>query len=122
VAYCTGTLAEPTLRVLDVRSGTPRRLGRGVHPAWLPGGQRLIYARPAGVERRGRRGNVTGAELVLHDLEAERTQRLTDTAAYAEMQPVVAPDGLAVVFADWHGGGLYRAALEPAAPWTGGTP
>ncbi len=111
VAYSTGSLAEPALHLLDARTRLTRELGRGVHPAWLPDGTALIFARPAGVERHEGRGQVTGSELMVHGLVSGSTRALTATPDRVEMQPRVSADGRFVVFSDWRGGGIYRAEL-----------
>lgn len=117
VAFSTGLLAESWLRVHDSRVGVTRELGPGVHPVWLPDQGVLIYAVPEGVERLPGVANVTGSELWLFDGRTGDHRPMTATSDLAEMEPEVSPGGDAVIFADWRGGGLWRAAL-----WGGGSP
>jgi hypothetical protein len=115
VAWSTGSLAEPSLHLRDVRRARWHELGVGAYPAWFPDSRHLVFSRPIGTVRSGEQDNVAGAELVMCDAATGASWALTDTADIAEMEPAVAPDGRSIAFADWHGGGLYRAAVVDEA-------
>lgn len=112
VAYATGTLAEPRLHVLDVASGRVTDLGPGAQPAWLPDGAALVYAVPAGVQRRPGTTSITAADLFGVDLADLRPRQLTRTPAIAEMQPAVSSDGRTLLLSDWRGGGIFAVAIS----------
>jgi Tol biopolymer transport system component len=113
VAYCTGHLTDPSLFVFGgAGEGKRTAVGKGAHPAWLPGGQFLVYARP---EADGT-GRVVRSELHLFDVKEGLSVRLTGTPGIVEMQPVISPDGKKVAFSDWKSGAVMVAPLEEAAP------
>lgn len=111
VAYCTGHLTDPALFVYG-RDHSRIEIGKGAHPAWLPGGRFLVFARP---EADGT-GRVVRSELYVFDTRTRLTARLTDTPGIVEMQPAVSPDGGSLAFSDWRSGAVMVAPLEEGAP------
>lgn len=110
VAYCRGTLAKPELYVVDM-AGRITRVGRGAHPAWIPGGRFVVYATVDRILRKGRRATVAESELMVFDVSAGTSVALTRTPDAAEMNPAVSPRGDAVAFSDWRTGAVYVAPL-----------
>jgi hypothetical protein len=110
VAYCLGTLSRPELYVVDM-SGRITRVGRGAHPAWIPGGRFVVYATVDRILRIGRRATVAESELWAFDVIAGTSIALTSTPDKAEMNPAVSPRGDAVAFSDWRTGAVYVAPL-----------
>jgi len=70
-----------------------------------------VYTEPhGGIEPEGAPA-VVGAELALLDLRSGVRTPLTDTSDVIEMQPVVAPDGVRVAWADWASGAVLIGQL-----------
>ena len=86
-------------------------VGQGYGASWLPDSSGIVFARTT-----NDRVRITSGELWRLDLAVGREVRLTDTAAYAETEPVVTPDGAHVVFVD----GLTGAVMMTRLPASGG--
>ncbi|MFH1438753.1 MAG: hypothetical protein ABIJ56_23790 [Pseudomonadota bacterium] len=105
IAYCTGSLAEPSLFVYD-RAGGKTSVGSGAHPSWFPESRFLVYALPETKQNALGRNAIARSELIILDTLSSTSENLTDTQEAAEMQPAVSPDGNAVVFSDWRTGAI----------------
>ena len=116
-ASLTGQLAWATSRAADNvlamygRDGRRVRTldiapGKLVQPALSPDGKRLLFTR---VER-------GGADIFLHDLTTNVTERLTTDANYDE-SPVWTPDGSAMTYSgrDEEKGAIFRLAIGRGA-------
>ena len=79
-------------------------MGHGAHPSWFPGSRFLVYALPEAEESDFGGRSIVRSELAVLDTLSAATENLTDTADVTEMQPVVSPDGSAVVYSDWRTG------------------
>jgi hypothetical protein len=111
IAWTLGHLVAPELHIAEVTDGRLLFVGPGAHAAWLPGGDHVVYTEPhGGIEPEGAPA-VVGAELALLDLRSGVRTRLTDTSDVIEMQPVVAPDGVRVAWADWSSGAVLIGQL-----------
>jgi Tol biopolymer transport system component len=119
VAWWTGHLVAPTLHVAEA-AGRLLFEGPGAQAAWLPDGERLVFADP--VEGIGLQGAplVAGAELRLLDLRDGTVTDLTGTPDATEMEPAVSPDGARLAFADWASGSILVGRLAGAT--AGGAP
>lgn len=106
IAYCLGHLKNASLTVFDLERGK-NLVGRGVHPAWFPGGRFLIYAGPEASSTKEER--ITYSELFLYDTGLSVSTQLTDTPGVVEMQPGISPSGSEIVFSDWKSGSITVA-------------
>jgi len=96
--------------MVDLR-GTARDLGPGHGPAWHPDGRRVILSR---VRHDGSR--VLGADLWQVDVVTGRATRLARTAAVAETDPTVSPNGRWLAYVDARSGDLLVARLPGGRP------
>jgi len=106
VAFCTGHLYAAWLHVMTL-DGKAEYSGPGAQPAWLPGGQRLVFSLPSG----GPAG-IDDSDLFLLDLASGNTLRMTATPEITEMQPAVSPCGRRLAWVDWRSGKPFVARLD----------
>jgi dipeptidyl aminopeptidase/acylaminoacyl peptidase len=122
VAWWTGHLVAPLLHVADV-GGRVLFEGAGAHAAWLPDGERVVFADPlAGPGQLPGSPRVAGSELRLLDLRTGIVSSLTETPDATEMEPAVSPDGSRLAFADWETGTIWIGRVADAAATAGGAP
>ncbi|MDI7269524.1 MAG: hypothetical protein QME96_16165, partial [Myxococcota bacterium] len=121
VAYCTGTLADPTLHVLAA-DGRDIVVGRGAHASWFPDSERLVYSVPwADVGPDGPSG-IAAADLYVVAASGGAPVPLTRTPDAIEMEPAVSPRGDRIAFADWRSGTVRIGRLARAGERCGGEP
>jgi Tol biopolymer transport system component len=117
VVWCEGPLAAAELFVGEFADGAVRPLGRGVQPAWMPDGRRIVFSRP--VPAAGAPG-IVAAALRTVDLRDGGAVALLDLPGMIAMEPDVAPGGDRVAFADWTTGRI--GVLRPCPAPVGGAP
>jgi len=92
------------IRIHDVATGRSTPVGRGNHPAWLPGSTGIVYdmTEDDGAE-------VTAGDLWVFDRTSGRATRLTATPDLVETWPAVSADGARIGFEA--GGAVYVGTL-----------
>jgi Tol biopolymer transport system component len=107
-AFVTYKDGRNAIAIVDVGSGdivrqiTTPAVDAIASPTWSPDGNRIAFS--------GQAGGIT--DLYVHDLGANRTERLTSDA-YADLQPAWSPDGRLIAFVTDRGSDLSTLKSAP---------